>query len=315
MHLPAHERRNLLEQRFGARSAPKVSFEFFPPKSEKAETNLWKTVDRLKDLSPEFVSVTYGADGSTRERTHDVVQHLSEKENLPTMPHLTCVGADQGEIDAIADGYWDIGVRRIMALRGDPVGGAGEKYQPHPGGYAYAADLVAGLQKRYDFEIAVAAYPEVHPEAPSARFDLDNLKRKFDNGASMAVTQHFFDTDVYLRFRDACVLAGIDKPIIPGILPVTNYATTKRFSDACGTKVPDWMAEAFHGLDDDPGTRNLIAANIAIEQVLALQAEGIDEFHFYTLNRADLCFAVCHALKVRPGQTKTESTNWRLAGY
>lgn len=317
MHLSAHERRDRLEQRFGSRTAPKVSFEFFPPKTDKAQANLWKSVERLKDLAPQFVSVTYGADGSTRERTHDVIQKIRQTTTLSTMPHLTCVGADQAEIDEIADEYWDMGVRRIMALRGDPIGGAGQRYTPHPGGYAYATDLVEGLKKRHDFDICVAAYPETHPEAPSTRFDLDNLKRKFDNGASMAVTQYFFDTDAYLRFRDACVLAGIDKPIIPGILPVTNYATTKRFSAACGTKVPLWMADAFDGLDDDPETRNLIAANIAIEQVMALQAEGIDEFHFYTLNRADLCFAVCHALKVRPGasQSAPASTNWRLAGY
>lgn len=300
MHLTAHELRDRIEARFGARQAPKVSFEFFPPKSEKAEAALWRSVDRLQAFAPQFVSVTYGADGSTRERTHDIIQSLQAQTDLATMPHLTCVGAERATIDEIADEYWNMGVRRIMALRGDPVGGAGQTYEPHPGGYAYAADLVEGLMARHPFEIAVAAYPETHPEAPSARFDLDNLKRKFDAGASLAVTQYFFSTDAFLRFRDQCVLAGIEQTIIPGILPVTNFATTERFSKACGTDVPAWLKTSFEGLDEDSQTRNLIAANIAIEQVLALQAEGIDEFHFYTLNRAELCYAVCHALGLRP---------------
>lgn len=305
MTLSAYEVRERLTQRYGSIPVPKISFEFFPPKSEKAEASLWKSVDKLGHLNPQFVSVTYGADGSTRDRTHQIVEHLSQDAKLNTMPHLTCVGASRGEIDEIAEEYWRMGVRRIMALRGDPVGGAGQRYEPTPGGYAYAADLVEGLARLHPFEIAVAAYPEVHPEAPSSVFDLDNLKRKFDNGASLAITQYFFDTDSFLRFRDRCVLAGIDQPIIPGILPVTNFATTQRFSEACGTQVPHWMAQAFDGLDDDPTTRNLIAANVAIEQVLALQAEGIEEFHFYTLNRADLCYAVAHALGVRGDVTNT----------
>lgn len=300
MSMSAYEIRDRLQQRFGGSQVPKVSFEFFPPKSEKAEQSLWSCVERLGKLAPQFVSVTYGADGSTRERTHQIVEHLSTQTTIPTMPHLTCVGAPTEEIDGIADAYWDMGVRRIMALRGDPVEGAGHRYQPTPGGYAYAADLVEGLAKRHDFEIAVAAYPEVHPEAPSSLFDLENLKRKFDAGARMAITQYFFETDSFLRFRDRCVLAGIDKPIIPGILPVTNFATTQRFSQACGTHLPRWMEQAFEGLDEDPATRNLIAANIAIEQVLALQAEGVEEFHFYSLNRAELCYAVAHALGLRP---------------
>ena len=297
MTLSAYEIR---ERRHGKLPVPKISFEFFPPKTDKAEAALWRSVDRLGALAPQFVSVTYGADGSTRDRTHTIVEHLKTKTDLATMPHLTCVGAAREEIDQIADDYWSMGVRRIMALRGDPVGGADQRYQPTEGGYAYAADLVEGLARRHPFEIAVAAYPEVHPEAPSSTFDLDNLKRKFDAGATSAITQYFFDTDAYLRFRDRCTLAGIEQPIIPGILPVTNFATTERFSLACGTAVPTWMAQAFEGLDQDPETRNLIAANIAIEQVLALQSEGVEDFHFYTLNRADLCFAVSHALGVRP---------------
>lgn len=300
MTLSAYEIRERISQRYGRVTAPKISFEFFPPKSEKAEASLWKCAEKLGQLAPEFVSVTYGADGSTRDRTHAIVKHLSEQTDIATMPHLTCVGASRGEIDDIADEYWDMGVRRIMALRGDPAGGAGQRYVPTPGGYPFAAELVEGLMRKHPFELAVAAYPEVHPEAPSSVFDLDNLKRKFDAGASMAITQYFFDTDAFLRFRDRCTLAGIEKPIIPGILPVTNFATTEKFSLACGTKVPTWMAQAFEGLDDDPQTRQLIAANIAIEQVLALQSEGIDAFHFYTLNRADLCFALCHALGARP---------------
>jgi len=299
MSLSAYEVRERLIDRYGRVPVPKISFEFFPPKTEKAESALWKSVEKLGRLSPQFVSVTYGADGSTRDRTHQIVEHLSAKADLNTMPHLTSVGASRDEIDQIADEYWAMGVRRIMALRGDPAEGAGSQYQPTPGGYAYASDLVAGLARRHPFELAVAAYPEVHPEAPSSLFDLENLKRKFDQGASLAVTQYFFDTESFLRFRDRCVLAGIEQPIIPGILPVTNFATTQRFSAACGTRVPGWMAQAFDGLDDDPTTRNLIAANIAIEQVLALQAEGVEEFHFYTLNRAELCYAVAHALGVR----------------
>lgn len=300
MTLSAYEVRERISQRYGQTPAPKISFEFFPPKTEKAEASLWKCVEKLGRLAPEFVSVTYGADGSTRDRTHAIVKHLTEQNHIATMPHLTCVGASRSEIDDIADEYWEMGVRRIMALRGDPVGGAGNAYQPTPGGYPYAAELVEGLMRKHPFELAVAAYPEIHPEAPSSLFDLDNLKRKFDAGATMAITQYFFDTDAFLRFRDRCTLAGIDQPIIPGILPVTNFATTQKFSLACGTNVPTWMAQAFEGLDDDPQTRQLIAANIAIEQVLALQSEGIDAFHFYTLNRADLCFALCHALGARP---------------
>jgi methylenetetrahydrofolate reductase (NADPH) len=294
------ELREQFSERSGRGNPPKISFEFFPPKTEKAAGTLWKSVDRLKTLSPHFVSVTYGADGSTRERTHDAVVRMKNETGLITMPHLTCIGAKRTDIDEIADEYWELGIRHIMALRGDPPTGAGTEYRPHPGGYAYAADLVEGLRKRHDFTLGVGAYPETHPDAPDAESDLDNLKRKFDAGATMAVTQFFFSSDKFLRFRDRCVSAGIDQPIIPGILPIINFATAQKLSTACGTHIPDWMIDAFDGLDEDAETRKLIAASIAIEQVLALQAEGVAEFHFYTLNRADLCFAVAHALGARP---------------
>jgi methylenetetrahydrofolate reductase (NADPH) len=278
-----------------------VSFEFFPPHSEQMQETLWKSIKRLQPLAPSFVSVTYGADGSTRERTHDVVERIVNETDLTVAPHLTCVDASRGEIDDIAREYWSMGIRHLVALRGDPPAGSGE-YQPTPGGYAYAVDLVAGLRKVADFEISVAAYPEVHPEAPSAEFDLDNLKRKLDAGASRAITQFFFDTELFLRFRDHCATAGIDSLIVPGILPITRFAQMTKFAAHCGASVPEWLRDRFEGLDDDTETRNLIAANVAIEQVQRLQAEGIDEFHFYTLNRSQLTVAICHALGIRPKQ-------------
>ncbi len=280
-------------------SRPAVSFEFFPPHSEKAEATLWKSIDRLKALRPRFVSVTYGADGSTRERTHNAVARILRETSLTTAPHLTCVGASRGEIDDIAREYWDMGIRHLVALRGDAPKDA-ERYEPHPNGYAYAADLVAGLRKIGDFEISVAAYPEVHPEAPDAHFDLDNLKRKLDAGATRAITQFFFDVDVFLRFRDRCAALGIESPIVPGILPITRFPQLEKFAAACGASVPDWLRAWFEGLDDDAETRQMIAASVAIDQVRRLEAEGIAEFHFYTLNRSELAFAICHALGVRP---------------
>ena len=278
---------------------PAVSFEFFPPQNEKAEVRLWQSIDRLKGLHPRFVSVTYGADGSTRERTHNAVARLMRETSLTTAPHLTCVGASRGEIDDIARKYWDMGVRHLVALRGDPPRGQ-EHYEPHPGGYAYASDLVAGLKKIGDFEISVAAYPEVHPEASDANFDLANLKRKLDAGATRAITQFFFDADVFLRFRDRCAAAGIQSPIVPGILPITRFPQLEKFAASCGATVPDWLRQWFEGLDEDTETRQMIAASVAIDQVRRLQAEGVDEFHFYTLNRSELAFAICHALGVRP---------------
>ncbi len=281
------------------KTGPAVSFEFFPPNSEKMEAMLWESIERLAVLKPRFVSVTYGADGSTRERTHAAVERIVSETDLTAAPHLTCVGATRAEIDEIAQDYWDMGVRHLVALRGDAPKGSGA-YRPTPGGYAYGADLVAGLARIADFDISVAAYPEVHPEAPSAQFDLDNLKRKLDAGASRAITQFFFDVDCFLRFRDRCTAAGIDSSIVPGILPITRFPQLERFAAMCGASIPDWLRERFAGLDDDEPTRKMIAASVAIEQVRALQREGIEEFHFYTLNRSELTYAICHALGVRP---------------
>ena len=278
-----------------------VSFEFFPPKTEKSEQTLWTTVERLAPLQPSFVSVTYGADGSTRDRTHRIISRINAETRLTGAPHLTCVEATTGDIDSIAKSYWDEGVRHIVALRGDPPQGD-ETYVPHPGGYNYAVDLVAGLREVADFDISVAAYPEVHPEASSPLADLDNLKRKLDAGASRAITQFFFDADVFLRFRDLATTAGIDAPIVPGILPISNFASLQRFAGACGASVPAWLHERFEGLDDDPETRQMISANVAIELVERLQREGVADFHFYTLNRAELTYAICYALGIRPAK-------------
>ncbi len=278
-----------------------MSFEFFPPKTAAMEKTLWNSIKHLSVLDPRFVSVTYGADGSTRERTHAAVARIRQDTDLTAAPHLTCIGASQGEIDDIAREYWDLGVRHLVALRGDPPQELAH-YTPHSGGYAYASDLVAGLKRVADFDISVAAFPEVHPEAASAESDLDNLKRKLDAGASRAITQFFFDADVYLGFRDRCAAAGIDSTIVPGILPITRFPQLQNFAEQCGATVPLWLRDRFDGLEDDPDTRKLIAASVAIEQVRLLQKEGIDEFHFYTLNRSELTFAICHALGVRPQQ-------------
>jgi methylenetetrahydrofolate reductase (NADPH) len=281
------------------RRRPQVSFEFFPPKDEEMERTLWKSVERLVPLQPSFVSVTYGADGSTRTRTHNIVTKIQETTPLTAAPHLTCVDAPRSEILDIARNYWAHGIRHIVALRGDPPQGQA-KYTPHPDGFAYAIDLVKGLKSVADFEISVAAYPEVHPEAPSADFELEYLKAKIDAGASRAITQFFFDPDVFLRFRDKCVKAGITAAIIPGILPITRFPQMLRMAQRCGASVPDWLVHRFDGLDDDPETRRLIAASVAIEQVQQLQKHGVEHFHFYTLNRSELTYAICHALGVRP---------------
>ena len=278
---------------------PRVSFEFFPPNTEAMEKTLWESIGRLSVLRPQFVSVTYGADGSTRERTHTAVKRILAETELIAAPHLTCIDASRGEVDDIARRYWDMGIRHIVALRGDPPQGQ-DQYRPHKDGYAYASDLVAGLKRVGDFSISVAAYPEVHPEAPDEQFDLDNLKRKLNAGASKAITQFFFEIDSYLRFRDKCAAAGIDTPIVPGILPITRFPQLQRFADLCGASVPGWLHERFDGLNDDAETRSMIAANLAIEQVRFLQSQGVDEFHFYTLNRSELTYAICHALGIRP---------------
>ncbi len=276
---------------------PEISFEFFPPKTEALEGQLWSCIRRLEPLRPRFVSVTYGAGGSTQERTHATVLRLVRETSLTPAAHLTCVGASRDEVDAVARRYWEAGVRHIVALRGDPPSSA--SHVAHPAGYRFAADLVAGLKRVADFEISVAAYPETHPEAISPEFDLDNLKRKLDAGASSAISQVFFNTGIFLDFLDRALAAGITAPIIPGIMPVSNLAQAKRMSEMGGTRVPDWMEEMFAGLDNDPETRRMVAAAIAAEQVRTLQANGIDQFHFYTLNRADLVFAIAHILGVR----------------
>lgn len=278
---------------------PIVSFEFFPPANPQMEATLWKSVERLAPLKPRFVSVTYGADGSTRERTHGVITRIQRETELTGAPHLTCIGTSRGEILDIARGYWDQGIRHLVALRGDPPQDE-PAYRPHPEGFAYACDLVAGLKSVADFEISVAAYPEVHPSAPSAQFDLDNLKRKIDAGATRAITQFFYDTGRFLHFRERCAQAGIRAQIVPGLLPITRFPQVLRFAAQCGASIPCWLHERFAGLDDDADTRRLIAASVAIEQVQQLTRHGVQEFHFYTLNRAELTYAICHALGVRP---------------
>lgn len=275
-----------------------VSFEFFPPKTEKMEAQLWETFRTLEPLSPSFVSVTYGAGGSTRERTHATVARIAAESIVPPAAHLTCVEASRGEIDEVAQAYWDAGVRHIVALRGDVPGGA--PYRAHPDGYANAIELVAGLKAVAPFDISVAAYPETHPDADCPQADLDNLKRKLDAGANRAITQFFFSPDAFLRFRDAAAAAGIDAPIIPGILPVSNVSQTKRMADMCGTQIPAWMISLFEGLDDHPAARQLVAATIAAEMSRRLYAGGVRDFHFYTLNRAELSYAICHLLGLRP---------------
>lgn len=274
-----------------------VSFEFFPPKSEKMEEQLWDAITQLAPLDPAFVSVTYGAGGSTRERTHATVSRIVRETDLVPAAHLTCVAASKGELAEIAGQYWDAGVRHIVALRGDPPPESGGRFTPHPDGYAGAAELVEGLRALHDFDISVAAYPEVHPEAASAGADLDNLKRKLDAGASRAITQFFFSTDAYFRFLDKVLAAGITAPILPGIMPVTSFAAIRRMS--ANTEIPAWMETLFEGLDDRPGPRSLVAAVAAADMCRRLYAGGVRDFHFYTLNRAEQAYAVCHLLGVR----------------
>ena len=276
-----------------------VSFEFFPPKTEAMEKTLWESVETLSPFDPRFVSVTYGAGGTTRERTHNTVARIARETPIAVAAHLTCVDATKAEIDAVAEEYWAAGVRHIVALRGDPPR-AGEKYATHPGGYQNAADLVAGLRKLHPFEISVAAYPECHPDSPDASHDLDNLKRKIDAGANRAITQFFFEADTFLRFRDAAAAAGIDAEIVPGIMPVMSFAAVQKMSAMCGTAVPGWMERLFDGLDDRPAARQLVSATLAAELCRNLYAGGVRQFHFYTLNRAELSYAICHLLGVRP---------------
>jgi methylenetetrahydrofolate reductase (NADPH) len=275
-----------------------VSFEFFPPKNEKMEEQLWDAVRTLEPLGPSFVSVTYGAGGSTRERTHATVARIQRETSLAAAAHLTCVEATKAEIDQVAEEYWAAGVRHIVALRGDPPA-AGAKFASHPGGYENAAALVAGLKRLHPFEISVAAYPERHPDSPDMAADIDNLKRKFDAGATRAITQFFHEPETFFRYRDQVAAAGIDAEIVPGIMPVTNFASVVRMSKMCGTEVPAWMARLFDGLEDHPASRQLIAATLAAELSRKLYAGGVKSLHFYTLNRAELAFAICHLLGVR----------------
>jgi methylenetetrahydrofolate reductase (NADPH) len=294
-----------LPVRDASHPAPRLSFEFSPPRTETMEQQLWACIKRLAPLGPRFVSVTYGAGGSTRERTHGTVARLTRETALVPAAHLTCVGATRDEVNEVAKQYWDAGVRHIVALRGDPA--PGTEYVPHPGGYPYASDLVAGLLAVAPFEISVGAYPETHPAASSPEADLDALRRKLDAGATRAITQYFFDTDLYLRFLDRCLAAGITAPVVPGIMPVTNFAQIARFSALCGASVPEWLGRLFEGTEDEPELRRMIGMVVAAEQVRLLQANGVDEFHFYTLNRPELTYAIAHLLGCRAGDTAADS--------
>ncbi|MEP9351597.1 methylenetetrahydrofolate reductase [NAD(P)H] [Xanthobacter sp. KR7-225] len=277
-----------------------VSFEFFPPKTEEMEKQLWSAIDRLAPLSPRFVSVTYGAGGSTRERTHATVSRIVRETELHPAAHLTCVAATREEIDEVIRGYGAAGVKHIVALRGDPTTGVGTRYVPHENGYAHACDLVAGIRRLGDFEVSVSAYPEKHPESPSIDADIDYLKAKVEAGATRAITQFFFENDVYFRYLDKVRAKGIDIPIVPGILPVTNFKQASSFATRTGASVPAWLLRRFEGLDDDAETRKLIAAAVAAEQVTDLVDRGVTDIHFYTLNRADLVYAICHLIGLRP---------------
>jgi len=283
------------------KSAPvKVSFEFFPPKNEQMEEALRAAIDRLEPLSPAFVSVTYGAGGSTRERTHATVKYIQNDTSLNAAAHLTCVGATREEVDQVIRSYWRAGIRHIVALRGDPPEGVGTQYVPFPGGYENAADLTAGVKRIADFEVSVGTYPEKHPESLSLEADIELLKQKVDAGASRAITQFVFDSEIIARYRDKVMAAGLDIPIIPGIMPINSFKGIKRFAAGCGATIPDWLSNLFDGLDKDPLTRQMVAGAVAIEQCLTLREYGFDQFHFYTLNRADLTYAVCYVLGVRP---------------
>ncbi|WP_414473626.1 methylenetetrahydrofolate reductase [NAD(P)H] [Microvirga sp. M2] len=277
----------------------KVSFEFFPPKTPEMEATLWASIQRLAPLNPQFVSVTYGAGGSTRERTHATVSRIVQETHLKPAAHLTCVAATKDEVDTVVRSYWDAGVRHIVALRGDPVAGIGSAYEAHPGGYLETCDLVAGIKAIGDFEVSVSAYPEKHPEAASLDTDIDVLKAKVDCGADRAITQFFFDNDHYFRYLDRVRARGIDIPIVPGIVPVQNFKQTANFAAKTGASVPAWLAARFEGLDSDVETRKLVAAAVAAEQVIDLVDRGVNEFHFYTMNRADLVYAICHLLGLR----------------
>jgi methylenetetrahydrofolate reductase (NADPH) len=293
--------------RYGARAPVRVSFEFFPPKTDEAEAGLWDSIGRLAPLQPTFVSVTYGAGGSTRERTQATVARMVRETALKPAAHLTCVGASKDEIDMVLDGFAEAGVRHVVALRGDPPGGVGAPYEPHPQGFRSTAELVRAVRDKGDFEVSVSAYPEKHPESASVEADLDVLQAKVDAGATRAITQFFFDNDVYFRYLDRVRRRGIEIPILPGIVPVQNFRQTAAFATRCGASVPKWLADRFENLDEDPATRRLIAAAVAAEQVIDLLDRGVRDFHFYTMNRADLVYAICHLLGLRADQQQREA--------
>jgi methylenetetrahydrofolate reductase (NADPH) len=290
-----------------------VSFEFFPPKTAKMEETLWNSIRRLEPLAPQFISVTYGAGGSTRERTHSTVARVAKETSLTPAAHLTCVASTKEEIDEVVRGYAEAGIRHIVALRGDAPEGPGTPYAPHPGGYENGADLVAGIKKLGDFEVSVAAYPEKHPDSPDVEADLDMLQAKVDAGADRAITQFFFDNDLYFRYLDRVEARGIDIPVRPGIIPIHNFKQVSKFAGLCGSHVPSRIARRFEGLEDDPETQKLVAATIAAEQVMDLTSQGITDFHFYTLNRADLVYAICHLLGMRPKTDPAETAAKELA--
>ena len=293
---------NRPSRRLANDSALQVSFEFFPPKTEAMEQTLWKSIERLAPLGPSFVSVTYGAGGSTRERTHATVSRILKETPLTPAAHLTCVAATRDEVDGVVRAYRDAGVHHIVALRGDPVAGIGTAFEPHPGGYASSADLVAGIKRAGDFEVSVGVYPEKHPESVSLDADIEMLKRKVDAGADRAITQFFFDNDKFEAYLEKVRAAGLDIPVVPGIVPVHNFTQVAGFASRAGASVPDWLARRFEGLEDDAATRQLVAAAVAAEQVLDLVDRGVTDFHFYTMNRADLVYAICHLLGMRPSQ-------------
>jgi methylenetetrahydrofolate reductase (NADPH) len=281
-------------------TAPKVSFEFFPPKTADMEQKLWDSVQRLAPIRPAFVSVTYGAGGSTRERTHSIVKRMVEETNLSPAGHITCVAATRDEIDGVLKAYWDAGVKRIVALRGDPTAGIGAKYEPHPNGYPYASDLIAGARRIGDFDVSVGCYPEVHPNAGSMSNEIENLKRKLDAGATRAITQFFFYSDVYFRFLDAVRDAGITAPVVPGIMLQSNFKGLQRMAKLCGATIPSRIAALYDGLDDDAETRDLVTAHVAADLCNRLAEQGVDQFHFYTMNRAGLSLSTCRLLGIRP---------------
>jgi methylenetetrahydrofolate reductase (NADPH) len=295
------------KSRILGRGAIDVSFEFFPPKTDAMEETLWRSIRRLEPLRPSYVSVTYGAGGTTRERTHATVARILRETTLKPAAHLTCVNATRGEVDEIIRGYWDLGVRHIVALRGDPPGGVGERYEPTPGGYVNAADLVKGIKAIAPFQVSVGCYPEKHPESPSIEADLDMLKAKIDAGATTAISQFFFDNEKFFRFLDRVRAAGITIPIVPGLIPIHNFKQVSGFAVRSGASVPDWLGHRFEGLENDQETQHLVAAAVAAEQVLGLVDQGISEFHFYTLNRADLVYAICHLLGLRPAKAFAET--------